>query len=198
MVTPFAFAVAGYAIIRNRRKQRAVRAAPRDDFASDPRDPVQGFDEVSELQVTPLDVDALSQDDVEAAQDLAGLESEIDERTGAELELEHMHVHTEGTGDDVDDVIELVEPARAHDAGDLYGAHTPPALDRKHPDDDRAFDEGQNWVEALETSAIEYGPEPERALDDVVDDEDVLNPPHPSDTRDRPVADHGSGGRRGL
>jgi hypothetical protein len=218
MITPLAVAIAGYALIRNRRKQRTARRAVRDDFASDPRDPVQGFDEASELQVMPLDVDALSHEDVEAAQDLAGLESEldersivelealdglqvIDERTGAQLELDRMHVIDEtaiAEPDGVDDVIGLVQPARPRDAGELYGVHTPPALDRDHPDDDRAFDEGQNWVEALETSAIEYGPEPERTLDDIVDDEDMLSPPHSSDVRDRPVADHGSGGRRGL
>jgi hypothetical protein len=181
MITPFALAVAGYALLRNRRQQRAARRAARDDFASDPRDPVQGFDEVAELQVMPLDVDALSQEDVEAAQDLAVLESDIDETTGA-----------------TDDVIELVDPARLRDVGEVYGAHTPLALDRAHPDDDRALDDGQNWVEALETSAIENGPEPERTLDDILDDADMLSPPHRSDAGDRPVADHGSGGRRGL
>jgi hypothetical protein len=204
MITPFAVAVAGYALLRNRRKQRAARRATRDDldFASDPRDPVQGFDEVAELQVMPLDVDALSQDDVDAAQDLAGLETEIDERSISELEaidgIDGMHVIDESAVAASEDVIELVDRARPRDAGELYGAHTPPALDRDHPDDDRAFNEGQNWVEALETSAVENGPEPERTLDDVVDDEDVLSPPHRSDMRDRPVADLGSGGRRGL
>jgi hypothetical protein len=187
IMTPFALVVASYAVVRNRRKQRAMRHAIRDDFASDPRDPVQGFDEASELQVTPLDVDALSQGDVEAAQDLAGLEAELDERPGI-------------AGDD--EVIELdrrvQRDVRERDAGELYGAHTPAAVDRKHPDDDRAFAEGQNWIEALETSAIENGAEPERTLDDIVDDQDVLRPPHASDTRDRPIADFGSGGRRGL
>jgi hypothetical protein len=198
MLMPFALAVAGYAILRNRRRQRAMRDTARDDFASDPRDPVQGFDEISELQVEPLDVDALSQVDVEAAQDLAGLETEIDERSGAELELDHVHVIDPATGVEVDDVVEIFDPGQPRDAGDLYGVHTPAALDRQHPDDDTAFNEGQNWVEALETSAIEYGPEPEQTLDDVVDDEDILSPPHRSDKRDRPVADYGSGGRRGL
>jgi hypothetical protein len=87
---------------------------------------------------------------------------------------------------------------RERDAGELYGVHTPPAVDHDRPDDDRAFDEGQNWLVALETSAVENGPEPERELDDIVDDEDVLRPPHASDRRDTPVADHGAGGRRGL
>lgn len=183
IITPVAVAVAGYAMARNRRRQRAQRHAARDDFASDPRDPVQSIDDVSELQVTPLDVDALSTADVEAAQDLALLESELDDPAAA----------LAGT----DEVIELDRPIRRDD-GDLYGAHTPAAVDRAHPDDDRAFDEGQNWIEALETSAIENGAEPERSLDDIIDDEEVLQPPHASDRRDRPVADQGSGGRRGL
>ncbi|HSR98572.1 MAG TPA: hypothetical protein VLM79_16060 [Kofleriaceae bacterium] len=169
---------------RNRRRQRARRFAARDELASDPRDPVQTFDDVSELQVVPLDVDALSTADVEAAQDLALLESELDDPAAA-------------FADTTDEVIELDHPIR-RDGGDLYGAHTPAAVDRVHPDDDRAFKEGQNWIEALETSAIENGAEPERPLDDIIDDEEVLQPPHASDKRDRPVADLGSGGRRGL
>jgi hypothetical protein len=90
----------------------------------------------------------------------------------------------------------VVEACR--DAGDLYGAHTQVAVDRDHPDDDHANDEGQNWIEALEASAIENGAEPECELDAIVDDEEVLRPPHASHTRDTPVADLGSGGRRGL
>ena len=191
MITPVAVAIAGYAMVRNRRKQQRVQrhAAP-DELASDPRDPVQGFDEASELQVTPLDVDALSQEDVLAAEDLAGLENELDDLAVATEAQPEPGFH-------VDEVIELDRPVRRDD-GDLYGVHTPTAVDRAHPDDDRAFDEGHNWVEALETSAIENGAEPERTLDEIVDDEEVLQPPHASDTRDRPVADFGSGGRRGL
>jgi hypothetical protein len=171
IITPVAVAVAGYAMARNRRRQRAQRDAARDELASDPRDPVQRLDEAFELQVTPLNVDALSTADVEAAQDLALLESELDDPAAALAGV-------------TDEVIELDRPIRRDD-GDLY------------PDDDRALDEGQNWIEALETSAIENGAEPERPLDDIIDEE-VLQPPHPSDRRDRPVADQGSGGRRGL
>jgi hypothetical protein len=64
-------------------------------------------------------------------------------------------------------------------------------------DDDRAVADGQNWIEALETSAIENGATPGRPLDDIVDDEEILRPPHRSSRRDTPVADLGSGGRRG-
>jgi hypothetical protein len=167
---------------RSRVAGRDSRVRRADPFASDPRDPVQGFDEVSELQVTPLDIDAQSLGDVEAARDLASLESEVDEIAAGDTGA--MSAFAAG------------EPAR-RDAGDLYGGHTPSAVDRRHPDDDRAFDEGQNWLEALETSAIENGAEPGRELG-IIDDEDVLRPPHASDARDVPVADYGSGGRRGL
>ncbi|TMQ13347.1 MAG: hypothetical protein E6J90_28730 [Deltaproteobacteria bacterium] len=179
---------------------RADRFAQDGSFARDPGDPVQGFDEVAELQVMPLDVDALSRSDVEAAQDLAGLESELEGDGSGE--------GGGGAASAGDEVIELtqrktvaeadVDPrGRPHDAGDLYGAHTPVAADRAHPDDDRAFDDGQNWLEALAASAAENGSEPEHEIE-IVDDEDVLSPPHASDTRDRPVADHGAGGPRGL
>lgn len=82
-----------------------------------------------------------------------------------------------------------------HDAGDLYGVHTPKAQQTVHLDDDRAQALGENWVEALEEDAIEYGAEPEQTL--VFLDEDDLETP-PTDTRDIPVADRGSAGPRGL
>lgn len=194
---PLAFVLLGCAILVRRYRRRA-RAGGRGDILSgdptdlpiqmtlplDPDDVVQTIDEVAEMHVVPLDVDAQSRADAMAAQDLAALETGIDE-----IEID----------DDLAIAMaEVDRPVQPRDAGDLYGAHTPRATDREHPDDDRAFDDGQNWVEALETSAVEYGPEPERELDDIVDDVDVLRPPHRSDSRDRPVADHGSGGRRGL
>jgi hypothetical protein len=212
LVMPLAIGLAGYTLLSRRRRRvsrddadaaQADRFARQDSFAGDPGDPVQGFDEASELRVMPLDIDAQSQVDAEAAQDLAGLESEFDEEPETAIDAENSEA----------EIVELTDrkspggdgavrsdgaQGRRRDAGDLYGAHTPAASDRDHPDDDRAFDDGQNWLEALETSAIENGPEPERELDDIVDDEDVLRPPHASDTRDTPVADHGAGGRRGL
>jgi hypothetical protein len=83
----------------------------------------------------------------------------------------------------------------AGDTGELYGVHTMRGVDTEHPDDDRAQAHGENWVEALQESAIENGPEPEAIL--VFLDEADLDTP-PSDNRDRPVADRGSGGRGGL
>ncbi len=82
------------------------------------------------------------------------------------------------------------------DTGDLYGVHTPRAVDRAHPDNDAAMADGQNWLEALESDAAEYGAEPEMPLD-MSDDRD-LGSFHSSDTRDTPVADRGAGGPGGL
>jgi hypothetical protein len=174
----FALGLAARAIVRYQRGRK--RPQPRvDRFARDPRDPVQGFDGVSELQVVPLDLDVKPLGDME----LAGLESDL---TGLaprdEVEVELLDV----------DVVTL-----SRDAGDLYGVHTPAAVERSLPDDDQAFNDGQNWIEALETSAVENGAEPEMELE-IVDDEDVFRPPHRSATRDTPIADYGSAGRRGL
>jgi hypothetical protein len=167
------------------------------------------------------ELEAQSRTDAEAAQELVESESEIEAQPGMQIRTEPggeaddigMQIRTEpgGESDEIDDdIVELTDRLtviasagtatrhRRRDAGDLYGGHTPAAVDRSHPDDDRAFDEGQNWIEALETSAIENGAEPEIELDEIIDDEDVLSPPHASDTRDTPVADHGAGGSRGL
>jgi hypothetical protein len=81
------------------------------------------------------------------------------------------------------------------DGGDLYGVHIAPASDRAQLDDDEAFATGQNWIESLETRAAEGGPEPEHEVD-IVDDNDLTSPS--SDAKDRPVADRGSAGPRGL
>jgi hypothetical protein len=199
VLLPLALALAVRAIVRARRRRRARRATDGIQwFRPDPSDPLQRLDEAPELEVTPLSVDAVSAADLAAADDLAILEDDLDETADRDTavvalaEADETAVISEAVACDGE------EPAHERDAGDLYGAHTPAAQDREHPDDDRAFDTGENWLEALHASAVENGPEPERGLDDVVDDEDVLHPPHASDTRDRPVADHGSGGRAGL
>jgi hypothetical protein len=199
VLLPLALALAARTIVRSLRRVRAKRGSDRlQHLRPDPSDPLQRFDESPELEVAPLDVDAVSAADIAAAEDLAILEDDLDETADrdtaviASAEADQTAVISDAVAYD------LAEPAHERDAGDLYGAHTPAAQDRDHPDEDRAFDNGENWLEALEASAAENGPEPERGLDDIVDDEDVLQPPHASDTRDRPVADHGSGGRPGL
>jgi hypothetical protein len=156
-----------------------------DSFAADPRDPVQTFDEINQLHSDELGVEAMTLADAEGDLELAETEAFFDEEEEDELPLDRSL--------NLDDIEQ-----RAHDVGDLYGIHTPHATDRGHPDSDQAFEAGQNWIEALETDAAQGGPEPEEGIDDVVDDEDVYDPPHASDTRDRPVADRGSGGSGGI
>lgn len=168
--------------------RRAVRARDDrrrglDDLRPDPRDPVQGFDTLPELGADPLAFDAMSMADVETAQDLAALETDIDDRareldTPSQTELDAVDASFGG-----------------HDTGDLYGVHTPRATDRDIPDDRAAMDAGENWIEALQTSAVEGGVEVEHEVD-VVDEVD--EPPHPTDTRDIPVADRGSAGPGGV
>jgi hypothetical protein len=97
--------------------------------------------------------------------------------------------------DDDDRITAQMGAIAAQDEGDLYGVHTPIASDRQLPDDDRAFDSGQNWIEALEERSVEGGPLPEHELD-VVDEADNKHP-H-TETKDRPIADLGSGGRGGM
>jgi hypothetical protein len=83
------------------------------------------------------------------------------------------------------------DPPNQHDVGDLYGVAVNDVVDAELLDDDGAMDEGQNWLEALETSAAENGPRPEQALEMSDDDR--------GDMRDDvPVADRGSGGPAGL
>jgi hypothetical protein len=150
----------------------------------DPADPVQGIDEVLEVKRVDLAFDAMSAADGDEAQRFAEQESTLDE---ASMELDTPQ----------DTTLDAIERA-AHDVGDLYGVHTPPATDRVHPDDLAAFEEGQNWLEALGTSAAENGTIPEHELSDIVDDADIYDAPHASDDRDLPVADRGSGGPAGI
>jgi hypothetical protein len=149
------------------------------DPGPDPGDPVQGFDEAADLHVADLSVDALDADNAEAERDEAIFESDLDQNA---LELD---TPSQTTLD--------AREAAEHDTGELYGVHTGRAVDNAMPDD--SYEDGQNWIEALETSAIEYGAEPE---EEVAPLDEVDKPPHPSDLRDRPVADRGSGGPSGV
>jgi hypothetical protein len=98
---------------------------------------------------------------------------------------------------------ELVEDeAQEQDTGELYGVHTLHAEDRNlaAPEDRDAFadaDLGENWMESLGQHATEGGPMPEAEVT-VVDDSDAHEEHWPTDFRDRPKADRGSGGPGGL
>jgi len=153
-------------------------------FDIDPADPVQGIDELHEFHVEDLEVEAMSDADNEGEQEIATMEQFVDENA-QELDIPE------------DTTLDAIEES-AHDTGELYGVHTPPATDRTHPDGDVSFEEGQHWLEALETDSVEMGPEAEHDLSDVVDDEDIYASPHPSDKKDTPVADRGSGGPGGI
>ncbi len=155
----------------------------------DPGDPVQGLDDVAAFHIEELDVDAHSI--VEADEELGVMEAETLAESQAEEEDPALDVTA------AQPTLDVIESSM-HDVGDLYGGHTPPGMERVHPDDDQAMDEGQNWVESLQASSIEDGAVPEFELDDIVDDADIDEPPHPSDSRDRPVADRGSGGPGGV
>lgn len=107
---------------------------------------------------------------------------------------------------EADPAIELDTPAETTldavdtslaDTGDLYGVHMPPAEDVTHPDNDQAMVSGQNWIEALQTDAIEGGAVPEYEVD-IAEDDEISRAGHASDTKDTPVADYGSGGRSGA
>jgi hypothetical protein len=60
---------------------------------------------------------------------------------------------------------------------------------------------GETWLEALEEHAMEMGPAPEEEVV-IIDDSDIEHPDHrghhPTEWRDRPIADKGSGGPGGL
>ena len=180
--------------------QRAQRARPRrvadadqdlmgsddldGDLGADPRDPVQGFDEMPELG-GPLDFDAMSAADAEAASDLAGLESELD---GDSMQIDAMDDST---------AIAIAQTMGASGSGELYGLHTPRAEHGTLPDDDESMSDGQTWLEALETSAIENGAVAGQELD-IIDDADLERGSHRSMRDDRPIADLGSAGPRGM
>lgn len=109
--------------------------------------------------------------------------------------LDSLDVEQLAYGEDAEPRPVETETVTVKDGGDLYGVHTGHASDRSQLDNDQSFETGQNWIESLETRAAEGGPEPEQELQ-ILDDGDVTSPP--SDARDRPLADRGAAGRRGL
>jgi hypothetical protein len=84
----------------------------------------------------------------------------------------------------------------AEGSGELYGVVPARANDIDLPDGDRSFDQGENWIEALQQSAVENGAEAEQDIA-IVDDENG-NAPVKTSHDDTPIADLGSGGRAGM
>ncbi len=151
----------------------------------DPEDPSQQLDDVGEFHIEPLAVEAqptaeASEDfDIASAENVEG-ESEPEAEPGEETEA-------------------------AAGTGELYGVRIPHAGDRDlaAPEDRDSFEgswRGETWLESLEEHATLMGPAPEEEVV-IVDDSDTEHPSHrghhPTQHRDRPVADKGSGGPGG-
>jgi hypothetical protein len=133
--------------------------------------------------------------DVSQVADIADATSDEDAGVDVDVDID-IDVAADSAQLDIDEDSRTTSPmAAVSDHGVLYGVHTPPASDRDITDNDAAFDSGENWTEALEARAAEGGPEPEHEID-VFDEADDTHP-H-SATKDRPIADLGSGGRGGL
>lgn len=163
----------------------------------DPEDPSQLLDEAGQYSVSELGVEAQPHAEADADLEQATATSAGDEAEAQDSEYG-------------EDVVELDTPSEttsdayaeaADDTGEAYGVHTPPAEDKDLGiDDEREYfadsELGENWLETLEKKATEGGAAAEHELD-VVDNSDTERH-HSSDTRDRPVADSGSGGEGGL
>jgi hypothetical protein len=189
-------------VSRHDRERQAMRQAndlPQRSLVDiDPEDPSQLLDEAGQFSVVGTDLDAQPSAEGEAEID-AAVATGAGEEDGVESEEAD------------DDARELDTPAQttadayieaADDTGELYGSHLPPAAD---PDldvssDGETFkdsDLGEHTFETLEKKMAENGAEPEHELD-VTDDSDIERGHHKTDTRDRPVADKGSGGPAGM
>jgi hypothetical protein len=141
-------------------------------------------------------VDLDPSDPSQILDDAAASRDEVDAQPAADAEadLEAAIAESAEPGEPLDEDV-------VGDVGELYGVHTPPAVDKEPPGYGDATsasqtETGENWLEALEATSAENGAEPERELD--VTDEDDETPHHSTDTRDRPVADRGAGGPAGL
>jgi hypothetical protein len=155
----------------------------------DPTDPAQSLDEAQDFHLEPLDINVMpgaeQQEDIDVAIGLADADADEDDDPEDMLDADEL------TADD--------RTADAKDVGDLYGVHiaradapergTGPELAQY-----AEADLGENWLETLETDAIEGGPAAEVEVD-ATDDADRT---HGTESGDRPVADKGAGGPGGL
>jgi hypothetical protein len=153
----------------------------------DPEDPTQRLDDIGEIDIEPLTVEA--QPAAEASEDL--------DLAAAE--------NVEGDSEPKDEPVSDEAEAAGAEIGELYGVRTPHAGDTalSAAEDRDSFEgawRGETWLESLEEHATVMGPAPEEEVV-IVDDSDIEHPDHrghhPSE-RDRPIADKGSGGPGGL
>lgn len=168
---------------------RAVEDRPRSMprlVDTDPEDPTQHLDDVGQIQLGPMDVDARPA--AETGDELAAAEAE--NQPGDHEPVDELAVaEAEATGD-------------VKDTGDLYGVRIPHAADADlgDPGSRMSFagaSAGETFFEALAEHSTELGPAPEEEVV-IVDDSDAHRGHSPSESGDRPVADKGSGGPGGL
>lgn len=181
--------------------ERAMREAselPQPSIVDvDPEDPAQLLDDAGQYSIVDLGVEAQPSAEAEADMEAAVIVAEGEE--GEEIDEDAVELDTP------DMTTADAYAAAAEDTGDLYGVHTQRAEDKdldRTPDNEEFIDsdQGETWLETLGKKASEYGAEVEEELD-VVDDSDEHEDHrghHKTDTRDRPVADKGSGGDGGL
>lgn len=202
-------AVALAYVVRRGRRAPWRRAAPFDS--------AQGRAFARPARVPPEQEPASSPPAEAYAVPVAAADVDLDQLASVVDEAAGMHIETlrpagipawDATGDaapldpgmlaDEAEAADIYGDPRAHlGSGELYDVHLATAVDRELPDEDRAADEGESWLEHLEASTAELGPEPERVVDPI--DESDLHAGHrKTDRRDTPVADLGSGGPRGL
>lgn len=165
----------------------------------DPEDPAQLIDDAGQFSIVDLGVEAQPSAEAEADMDAAVTIAETGEGEESEVDEDARELDTpDATNADA-------YVSASHDTGELYGLHTPPAEDKdldKTRDQEgfRDYDEGEDLYETLGKKSTESGPQVEEMVD-VVDDSDEHEDHrghHKTDTRDRPVADKGSGGPGGL
>jgi hypothetical protein len=174
-------------------KQRAImrevsaRLPHRHLIDTDPEDPSQQLDDVGEIHIEPLDVEARSSVEISEDFDLASAEN------------------VEGESEPEDEVTADTSAGLGNETGELYGVRTPHAgdTDLAAAEDRDGFEgswRGESWLEALSEHATTIGPALEEEVV-VVDDSDVEHPDHrghhPTERGDRPIADKGSGGPGG-
>jgi len=182
--------MAGWAVTRMLRGRRRRG----DDLvrvripAADPRDPVQGFDDVVTLHDEDLAVDAYDAADISRDLDIARFESASDEAALAEAEALGLLSRPWPVSDSLE--------ANEHDVGELYGVHMPAAEAGVGSEEDD--EDGEHWLDRLEASAVENGALPEHEID--VEDDDPSDPRAGGRRGGRggPVADKGSGGPAGA
>jgi hypothetical protein len=190
-------------VSRHGRERQAMRNAndlPQPSIVDiDPEDPSQLLDDAGQFSVVDIELDAQPQAEAEAdidaarATDAGEEEGEVNANEGDE-DARELDTPSQTTADAYTEA--------ADDTGELYGVHVPPPADNDldvNPDGESFKDSelGEHAFETLEKKMTESGAAPEHELD-VVDDTDIERGHHKSDTRDRPVADKGSGGNGGL